>query len=32
VIEVNLTGAFLRIRAVAPSMRKAGGAIVNEQA
>jgi 3alpha(or 20beta)-hydroxysteroid dehydrogenase len=30
VIEVNLTGAFLGIRAVASSMRKAGGgAIVN---
>ena len=30
VIDVNLTGAYLGIRAVAPSMRKAGGgAIVN---
>ena len=30
VIEINLTGSYLGIRAVAPSMRKAGGgAIVN---
>src|SRR2546425_3468586 len=30
VLEINLTGAYLGIRAVAPSMRKAGGgAIVN---
>src|SRR5580704_896135 len=30
VIDINLTGAFLGIRAVVPSMRKAGGgAIVN---